>query len=91
MHAETFQLADARRGILDDTPHHFLVAEPRARIERISHMLLKAVAGLHDAGNAALRVVAAAVGRVLLGDQQHTPVRRQMDGAQQAGDAAAGH
>ena len=89
-HAQALELGDARRRVRHDAPHHGLVAQARARVQRVGHVPLDAVAGLHHAGDPALRVVRVALGRFLLGRQQHAAARREVQRAHQAGDAAAG-
>jgi len=90
-YAQRFQLGDARRAAGHDLAHDLLAAEPRPGDQRVGHVLLKAVAGLHDAGDTALRAVGVAVVESLLGHQQHAPAARQIERAHQPGNAAAHH
>ena len=57
----------------DDLADRRLVAQPRAGVERVSDMALERVFGIDHARNAALGVVAVAVGGALLRHQQDAP------------------
>ena len=83
------QFLDPLRGLadhlLDDRP----VAQRAAGLERVADMVLEAVFGVHDAGDAALGVGAVRYGESILGDHQHRQPRIDGQGRPQAGQAAA--
>ena len=88
---ELHQLPDALRPFGDEHAHGVLVAQARARDERILHVQLDVIVGRHDARDAALRPVGVAVRAVLLSDQGNAALLGGAEGEGESGAAAAEH
>ena len=90
-HAELDQLPDPRRALLDDAAHDILMAESRARFERISHVQVEGVLARSDAGDATLGVVGVRFGAVFFCNHRDRAPLRDVQGEGQPGDAGAQH
>ena len=89
LHAQLDQLRNPRRAFLDDRADGGFLAQAGAGLERVAHVQLEGVLLAGDGGDAALGVVGVGLGAVLLGDDRHAPMRRDLQGEGKPGDAAA--
>ena len=88
-HAAVDQVADARRRLRHDLPHHVLVAEARARDLRVAHVLLERVGGVRHAADSPLREVGVAVLEALLRDEHGASGGREVQRAHESAHAGA--
>ena len=88
-HAQLDQLRDARRAFLDDGADDVFLAQARARLQRVAHVQLERILLAGHRRDAALGVVGVRLRAVLLGDDGHAPVRRDLQGERKPRDAAA--
>ena len=89
LHSQLDQFGDSLRPFLNNCPDHFLFAESRARLQRVTHVQLERVLLRGDRRDAALGIVRIRFGAVFLRDDGHAPVRRDFQREGQARDAAA--
>ena len=80
LHAQLNQLRDARRTFLHDGAHDFLPAQSGPRLQGIAHVHLERVLPAGDRRDAPLGVVGVGLCPILLGDDGHPPLRRDLQG-----------
>ena len=89
LHAQLDQFSNPRRPFLNNRAHHFLMAQPRPRLERVAHVQLERILLRRDRRDAALRVVGVRFRAIFFRDDGHAPARRDLQREGQARDAAA--
>ena len=88
-HSQFYQFRNARRAVLDDGADDVLLAQARARRERVAHVRLERILLAGHRRDAALRVIRVRLRAVLLGDDGHAPARRHFQREGQPREAAA--
>jgi hypothetical protein len=90
-HAELDQPLDLARTLLDERAHGLLRAEPRARLERVGRVGVRAVVGRDRGGDPALRPRGVREVELVLRGDDHLAVLRRGERRAQARDARADH
>ncbi len=88
-HAALDQLADPLGPAPDQELDRSAVAQTRAGLERVGDVRLEGVAGVHDGGDPALRVVRVGLRVLLLGEDGHATVLGGLDRVGEPGDPAS--
>ena len=90
-HAPLEELRDLARAFRDQRTHRGGVAQAGAGVQRVGHVAVHGVLAGEDRGDAALRPAGVREVHGFLGQDDHVPVPRGLDGRPQPRDARAHH